>query len=116
MITKLNLQYESINHVMILYISTGLLSKFVIDYCCGESSGGTTVVTVVVCHSLLSLEVVFLGPTFDVVSTLYGTENDMSTSPPSFCLRTVCVICCASLARMEEPPLEAVVASPRGTV
>ena len=114
MVTKLNLQYELINHVMILYISTGLL--FVIDYCCGESSGGTTVVTVVVCHSLLSLEVVVLDPTFDVVSTLYGTENDMSTSPPSFCLRTVCVICCASLALMEEPPLEAVVASPRGTV
>ena len=88
MVTKSNLQYKLINHFMILYISTGLL--FVIDYCCcGESSGGTTVVTVVVCHSLFSLEVVFLDPTFDVVSTLYGTENDMSTSPPSFCLRTV---------------------------
>ena len=83
-----SLSSSLINHFKRLCICIGLF--FVIDYCCcGESSGGTTVVTVVVCHSLLSLEVVFLDPTFDVVSTLYGTENDMSTSPPSFCLRTV---------------------------
>ena len=68
-------------------------------------------VTVVVCQSLVSLEDVV--PTLDVVSTLYGTEKDIRTSP-SFCLRTVCVICCASLLSTVVPP--DVDASLRGTL
>ena len=58
-------------------------------YCVVEASDGITVVTVVVCQSLLSpLDVATILVVFEVASTLYGTENDIKTSP-SFCLRTV---------------------------
>ena len=65
----------------------------------------------VVCQSLTSLEDDLTA--FEGVSILYGTEKDIRTSS-SFCLRTVCVICCASLASMEAPVDDDW--SPRGTV
>ena len=67
----------------------------------------------VVCQSLVSLESAV--PELDVVSTLYGTEKDMSTSP-SFCLRTVCVICCVSLVLIAVPVEDEDDGSPRGTL
>ena len=65
------------------------MNSFQKVYCVVEASDGITVVTVVVCQSLLSpLDVATILAVFEVASTLYGTENDIKTSP-SFCRRTV---------------------------